>query len=548
VQPSSRLSQTLARTPAGVLRPSTAYKQLFLSASLWVALVQGCGNLASQPGTTKTSAEPAPSPPATALGTPAHDPPAFFPALVERARALGQAPPRPVGIDLPPALRDIAWEQYRKISYRPERALWHGEPGHFDIQFFHMGYGYRDPVPVFITDGQSTHPFPFSSDLFNYGGGITPPTPSEAAGLSFAGMRIHANINRADYRDEFMLFQGASYFRGVEKGGWLGLSGRGLAIDTGLSKPEEFPRFSELYLQKPSPDDKYLWVMALLESKRVTGAYAMRIEPGDFTTVEVTAQVFLREPVEVFAIAPLTSMFLYGEEHPCNFGDFRPEVHDSDTLVLWNGNGEHLVRPLRNPPHHTISHFRLESPKGFGLEQRDRNWDHYQDIVERYEKRPSAWVEPLSDWGPGAVRLMENSTRLESDDNMGAMWVPDKIENQQFAMRYRVHFGHTLPFAQPLGTVIGTRYASWEPARGRFVVDFANLPPEANNGELKLDVTVNNGRLAEQKLLKNEYTGGWRAEFDVVREQSDDIELRATIRNDKQALTETWSYLWQPTR
>ncbi|HEY6879077.1 MAG TPA: glucan biosynthesis protein G, partial [Polyangiales bacterium] len=451
-------------------------------------------------------------------------------------------------VELPGELRDIPWELYRKISYRPERALWHGEPGQFEVQFFHMGYGYRDPVPVFVLEDQAPRPFAYSSELFNFGGGITPPNPQQAAGLAFAGMRIHANINRADYRDEFMLFQGASYYRAVSKGGWLGLSGRGLAINTGLSEPEQFPRFSELYLQRPGPDDKFLWVLALLEGKSVTGAYAMRIEPGDFTTVEVTAQVFLREAVSVFGVAPLTSMFLYGEEHPANFGDFRPEVHDSDNLVMIDGNGDHLVRPLHNPPHTTVSGFRLTSPKGFGLEQRDRVWDHYQDIVERYDQRPTGWVEPLSDWGPGTVRLLEISTRLESDDNIGAMWVPDKIENQQFAMRYRVHFGNSLPYVAPLGRVIGTRHASWEPSRSRFVVDFANLPKEAENVELTLDATVNNGRLAEQKLLKNPYTGGYRVEIDVVREQSDDIEMRVTLRSGGRPVTETWSYLWQPTR
>ncbi len=511
-----------------------------------MALLSGCGSLASKPGTANDVKDHGPTT-SSAYGTPAHEAPAFFPTLVERARQLAAAPPRPTNVNLPASVRDIAWEQYRKISYNHDKALWHGEPGHFEAEFFHMGYGYREPVPVFVIQGQEAKPFPYSADQFNFGGGIAPPTPQEAAALSFAGMRLHANINREDYRDEFMLFQGASYFRAVGKGGWLGLSGRGLAINTGLAEPEQFPRFSELYLQRPGPDDRYIWVLALLEGKSVTGAYAMRIEPGDFTTVEVTAQVFLREAVQAFGVAPLTTMFLYGEEHPANFGDFRPEVHDSDTLTMIDGNGDNIARPLHNPPHHTTSSIRLNSPKGFGFEQRDRNWDHYQDIVERYDIRPTGWVEPLSDFGPGTLRLLEISTRLESDDNMGASWMPDKIENNQYAMKYRVHFGMSLPFAPTLGRVIGTRHASWEPARSRFVVDFANLPKEADNAEVTLDATVLNGRLAEQKLLKNPYTGGYRVEIDVVREQSYDIEMRVTLRSQGRPVTETWSYLWQPT-
>jgi glucans biosynthesis protein len=516
--------------------------------TLGVAMLYGCGSLASKPGTTKGGQAAAPGgAPASTLGTPAHAPPPFFPTLIERARGLSAAPPRPTTVDLPPGLRDIPWEIYRKISYRPERALWRGEPGQFEAQFFHMGYGYREPVAVFVVQGQEAKPFAFSPEQFHYEG-VTPPTAEEAARLGFAGVRLHAPINRQDFREEFVVFQGASYFRPVHRGGWLGLSARGLAIDTGLPGNEEFPRFSELYLQRPGPDDKSMWVLALLESKRVTGAYAMRIEPGDYTTVEVHAQLFVREQVGIFGVAPLTSMFLFGEAAPAQFGDYRPEVHDSDTLLMWAGNGERIARSLHNPPRTTACTFRLDSPKGFGLVQRDRSYDHYQDLVEHYHRRPSAWIEPLSDWGPGSVRLLEIATRLESDDNIGAMWVPDQVDERSLNLHYRIHVGERAPIPEPLGVVVGTRHASWDVNRSRFVVDFANVPRTAENAQPRLEASATNGRLAEQRLIRNEQTGGYRAEIDVVREQSDDIELRAVLRDDTGVLTETWSYLWQPTR
>jgi glucans biosynthesis protein len=479
----------------------------------------------------------------------AHVPPAFFPLLIERARGLGSAPPRPSGaVDLPPSLRDIDFETYRTIRFRPDRSLWRGEPGQFEAQFFHMGFGYREPVAMFVVDGQSAQPFPFSSALFSYDGAPKPPFFAGGSEGGFTGFRLHTALNRPDYRDEFIVFQGASYFRAVAKGEAYGLSGRGLAIDTGEPSGEEFPRFTEMYLVRPSADAREVWVMALLESRRATGAYALRIEPGDSTTIEVVARIFLRESVKVLGVAPLTSMYLFGEEGPARFGDFRPEVHDSDGLAMWSGSGEWLFRPLRNPGRTTVCTFRLDAPRGFGLVQRDRNFDDYQDLDSRYEARPTAWIEPLSDWGPGSVRLLEIATKLESDDNIAAVWVPDHVPGEGIELHYRVHIGQDVPVKHELGKVVGTRYAAQGADKGRFIVDFAALPTNSGNVEPRLDVAITGGRLAGQQLLKNPFSHGYRAILDIAREQVEDIELRAVIRSDSGALTETWSYLWQPTR
>jgi glucans biosynthesis protein len=241
-------------------------------------------------------------------------------------------------------------------------------------------------------------------------------------------------------------------------------------------------------------------------------------------------------------------MYLFGEEHPARFGDFRPEVHDSDGLAMWAGNGEWVYRPLRNPVRTTVCTFRLDSPRGFGLVQRDRAFESYQDLDSRYQDRPSAWIEPLSDWGPGAVRLLEITTQLESDDNVAMVWVPDQIPSDGMNLHYRIHFGLDLPVSQPLGRVSGTRFLDQGVDRGRFVVDFVSLPTGGTNGQPRLDVSIAGGRVLGSQLLKNPHTSGYRASIDVARDQSDDIELRAVIRADSQALTETWSYLWQPKR
>jgi periplasmic glucans biosynthesis protein len=518
---------------------------------LCVALMQACGGLASQPasqpasGTTTNTARVNIASSSKQVDS---APPAFFPLLVERARGLGAAPPRPAGtVALPPSLRDIDYERYRTIRYKPEQSLWRGQPGRFEAQFFHMGYAYRDPVAMFAVEGQEARAIPFSTDLFSYDGVPKPPPPDPAT-LQFTGVRLHAPLNRADYRDEFAVFQGSSYFRVVGQGQAYGLSARGLAIDTGEPTAEEFPRFTELYLQKPGADDEATWVMALLESRRATGAFAMRIEPGARTTVEVVARIFLREGVRVLGVAPLTSMYLFGEEHPARFGDYRPEVHDSDGLSMWAGNGEWVYRPLRNPARTTVCTFRLDSPRGFGLLQRDRRFDSYQDLDSRYQDRPSAWIEPLSDWGKGAIRLLEITTQLESDDNVAMVWVPDEVPSEGLSLHYRLHFGLDLPVAQPLGRVADTRFLDQGVDRGRFVVEFVSLPTGGANAEPRLDVNIAGGRVLGTQLLKNPFTNGYRASIDVARDQSDDIELRAVLRDDSHALTETWSYLWQPKR
>ena len=409
-----------------------------------------------------------------------------------------------------------------------------------------MGYGYRDPVAMFEVKRQESRAIPFSTELFSYEGVQKPPPPDPSV-LQFTGVRLYAPINRAEL-DEFIVFQGASYFRVVGRDQWYGLSARGLAIDTGEPTPEEFPRFSELYLEQPSEGSDAVWVMALLESRRATGAYAMRVVPGDFTTVEVVARIFLREAVGVLGVAPLTSMFLFGEADPARFGDYRPEVHDSDGLAMWAANGEWLFRPLRNPQRTTVCSFRLDSPRGFGLLQRDRAFASYQDLDARYQARPTAWVEPLSDWGPGSLRLLEIATKLESDDNIAAVWVPAQVPAEGLTLHYRLHFGSALPVTRALGEVKATRHLDKGPDASRFIVDFGGLPPSGENEEPRLDVSIANGRLVATQLVRNPFEPGYRAIIDIAREQADDVELRATLRSESRALTETWSYLWQPNR
>jgi glucans biosynthesis protein len=515
---------------------------LLLGAWVWA-----CGGVGSRPDVPAASAARDAADASSRARTP-EEPPNFFSSLVERARSsAGRAYVPPAELELPGALGAMNYDQYRSIRFRPERSLWRGEPGRFEVQFFHMGLYFHEPITVHVVEANDVAPFPFSADLFSYD---LVPKPSSEVDFGFAGLRVHAPINSDSYRDEVAVFQGASYFRSLGRGQVYGLSARALAIDLGEPTPEEFPRFTDFYLVRPGADDDYLWVLALLDGPSATGAYAFRVEPASKarsdTRIEVTARVFLRAPVAVLGIAPLTSMFLFGEEEPARFGDFRPEVHDSDSLALWSKDGEHLLRSLRNPTRTAVLSFRLDSPVGFGLLQRDRAFASYQDLEARYQDRPSAWIEPLGDWGPGVVRLLEIPSDREVHDNIAIAWVPDAVPADGLAFRYRMHLGGEMPSPSPLGRVTAARLAATKQGT-RFLVDFEGEPLTTRERDVKLEVSASSARVVEQHVERNPFTRGWRASFELAAgANAVDVELRASLRAAGGALSETWSYLWQP--
>jgi periplasmic glucans biosynthesis protein len=473
-------------------------------------------------------------------------PPGQFTTLVERARALRQQPyAAPAEAPLPEALRAIDWYAYRTIRYRPERALWRDQPGRFEAQFFHLGFIYRTPVAMFVTQGDRTDPLPFSRDAFSYDG---VPVPDAAFALGYSGLRLHTNLNSDRHRDEIIVFQGGTYFRSLGRGNALGLSARALAIDTGEPTPEEFPRFSELHLVKPGSDERSQWVLGLIEGRRVTGAAAFRITPGDDTSVDVALALFLREPVAVLGLAPFSSMYLYGESAPHRFDSLRPEVHDSDGLVYESNTGERVVRPLLNPARTRVSNYRLDSPRGFGLVQRDRDFASYQDLEERYQDRPSAWVQPIGDWGKGQLRLLEFATELESDDNIAMLWVPDQVPADGLSVRYRIHFGSAVE-ALGFGRANATRVRGQGQELAQFVIDFEVPRADQVPGTVELELSAPDTQVLSRALSRNPHVGGFRARFELKRSDATRLsELRAYLRAGNDVLTETWSYPWQPSQ
>ncbi|HEY5741314.1 MAG TPA: glucan biosynthesis protein G [Terrimicrobiaceae bacterium] len=325
---------------------------------------------------------------------------------------------------LPKELRDLNYDQHRDIRWKDEYTLWRREGLPFQARFFHPGYIFERPVEIRyeVTD-QSFERLRYSPEFFNYGKNVFRQKIPDTVG--YAGFRIHYPINKPDVLDEVGVFLGASYFRAVAKDLVYGPSARGLALDTAVEKkPEEFPIFTKFWLRRPHRFGKHFTLYALLESKSVTGAYHFTVEPGVETRMHVKAVLFFRKKAEHAGYAPLTSMFWYGENTSDTFGDFRPEVHDSDGLLIQRGNGEWIWHPLAWSRQLQLNYFEDDHPKGFGLLQRDRDFNHYQDLEALYHKRPSIWVQPLNGFDQGAVRLVQLPTKDEFQDNVVALWTP----------------------------------------------------------------------------------------------------------------------------
>jgi glucans biosynthesis protein len=477
-----------------------------------------------------------------------------FDDVERKARALAAQPYKVQPSKLPKEWLELDYDQYRDIRFRPDHALWRAQKLPFEVMFFHPGFHFDHPVHINEVVGNNVTEVPYSPDQFDYGKNTFGKTDARFPG--FAGFRVHYPLNTPKYRDEVLVFLGASYFRALGKGQLYGLSARGLAIDTGLASGEEFPSFVEFWLVRPAPNATELTIYALLDSRRVSGAFRFIVRPGVDTAVDVRERLFLRERVTRLGIAPLTSMFLSGENQPPVLPDFRPEVHDSDVVSMQSGTGEWLVRPLVNPKRLQVSSFAMSNPAGFGLQQRDRAFSHYEDLEAHYEKRPSVWVQPRSKFDAGRVEIVQLPTPDETNDNIVVYWVPDVLPAplEPIDFEYRLLWQMENETHPPQSWVTQTRrghgYRKVPDKSLDFVVDFEGpaLSKLAFDAKVEPVVTaVANAQILESNAYRNEVTGGYRLTIRFNRlDDAKPVELRAFLRNNTGTLSETWSYLLPP--
>jgi glucans biosynthesis protein len=477
--------------------------------------------------------------------------------LTARAKKLATKPyiaPQPRAASM---LKGINFDAMWKIKFRLDRALYHGTGAAYPIAFFHLSKLVWEGVRIYALERGKAREILYSPDYFDYSGsGIDPKILGD---LRFAGFRV---MDGQDKQTDWLAFQGASYFRSAGADGQYGASARGIALNTALATGEEFPRFTEFWLEEHGP---VVTIYALLEGPSITGAYkfdAVKNETKDNPGVvtNVACHLFFRAAITRLGVAPLTSMYWYGENERRKAVDWRPEIHDSDGLSLWTGKGERVWRPLVNPPTTQTNSFVDNNPKGFGLMQRDRDFDDYQDDGAFYNKRPGIWVEPKGNWGAGAVQLVEIPTDDEIHDNVVAYWRPDGniAPGDTRSFEYRLYWQDFDPaFPKTLGHVVATRQGRGGQAgsnignapKRKFVIDFTGGPLAQleQRYDLKPDLWVSHGSFDNPYVVKVVGTNRWRAVFDLNYQGKGPIDMRCALRMpDGKLLTETWVYQFFP--
>lgn len=485
---------------------------------------------------------------AHAANAPAPDkPPAAYPftfdSLLADAKRRAAAPYTPQHNRLPAGLDKLSPEQYRSIRFNPDAGIWRAEQLPFRLELLRASYAMQTVITVSTVENGEAHDVVVTPAMFEMESAL--PAQLGKMSVPLSGFRVRSRINSNKVWDEFLVFQGASYFRAVAKNLLYGLSARGLAINTAEPSGEEFPAFTHFWIERPSAHASALVIYALLESESTTGAYRFTVQPGVETLTDVDLTLFPRTEMRVAGIAPLTSMFLFDETNRGRLDDYRPEVHDSDGLQVATASGEQIFRPLANPIKLQVSTFTTQQPKGFGLVQRSRQQSDFQDFDAQYERRPSAWVEPQGEWGAGSVELVEIPSGRETNDNIVVFWRP----TQPLTPGHPAHFAYRIIWnAEPalpksLGKTVASRSgASLDGKRRVFLLDFVGAGEKVDG--LRLDLNSSAGRISNATLMSNSALHGLRASFEIDPRDAELIELRLRIMRGDRPVTETWLYRW----
>jgi periplasmic glucans biosynthesis protein len=469
--------------------------------------------------------------------------PFSFEALKDRAEELARHPYEAPVVEKPEVLEQIDYDAHWKISFRPEATVMAGD---VPLQFFHLGTYFRSPVKMSVVNDGQAREIRYSKSYFD----MPEDSPAHELGddAGFAGFRIM----RPDLKTDWISFLGGAYFRTDGAEMQYGLSARGVAIDTGLATPEEFPRFTEFYVEDSHNPETDVVIYALMDGPRVTGAYRIEIANGDGQVMDIESELYFRGPVERLGIAPLTSMYWYSETNRIQAFSWRPEVHDSDGLSMVSGSGEQIWRPINNPPRIATSSFSDTNPRGFGLIQRDRAFSSYEDDGVFYNRRPSVWIEPKGDWGPGFVQLVEIPTDDEIYDNIVVYWLPEDLPEagDARAFDYRMYWGRREPHEGRLARTEATRIgAGGVPGQPRpedqvkFVIDFRGESLEGLTVEDGVEPVISAGgaEIINPYVLPIAGQEGWRMTFDLKAPvDTDTLDVRAYLAKDGEPLTETW--------
>lgn len=475
--------------------------------------------------------------------------PFSFAGLMADAKARAAAPYVPEVPRAADTLEAIDYDHHWQIKFKSDHTV-QAAGGKAPLRFFHLGRYFKLPVGIFLVDEGNAHEVLYSPDYFEI------PKDNPAAKLpsdiGFAGFRVM----EPDSERDWLAFLGAAYFRSSGALDQYGLSARALCIDVAMPTPEEFPRFTNFYFG--SSKNGLFTIYADLEGPRVSGAVRWDVARGGDPTgkaviMDMAVRLYPRADIARLGVGTLTSMFWYDETNRQRAADWRPEIHDSDGLAIWTGAGERLWRPLNNPRSVLTSTFVDTSVRAFGLCQRDRDFENYQDDGVFYEKRPTVWVEPKGAWGPGAVQLVEIPTDDEIHDNVVAYWLPDKpaTAGSEIAFDYRISWCADEPSPPPVGRVYSTRLGiGGIPGQPRpqgvvkYVIDFVGgeLGTLGQDDGVEAVVSASSGKVSGVYALPVVGTKRWRAFFDFEATGEAAVDMRLFLKAGDKTLTETWLY------
>lgn len=481
----------------------------------------------------------------------------FLSKLVAEAKLQAQQDFEPLEPIQNERLKNLNYQEYRAIRFKGEESIWRGLYP-YEAQFFHTGFLYQQPVNIHLIDYKNrVSNLPFSSQYFNYD------PPAQTLGndiktdVGFAGFRIHFPLNTNEYKDELVAFLGATYFRMVGKHQKYGISTRGLAIDTAMPEGEEFPYFTDFWLIEPA-NGKNLVVYAKMDSPSVTGIYKFTLNGNGNTHMDVKAWLFAREDVEKLGLAPVTSMFLYGENTASKPDDFRPEVHDSDGLMLLTNSNEQLWRPLNNPNRLRITSLSDKKPKGFGMIQRDIQYGNYLDSEAEYHLRPGVWMTAHEGFNEGRLELVEIPANSETHDNIVAYWVNNApfLEGDSLYLHYEIDAvsadPHKYEKASVLRTLQGADILPGEDSSDdnltrRFIIDFTK--PDGTtilNEDLSAHISSSAGTIKQMRVFTTNFGNEIRATFLFTPEDEDSInDMRVVLTHKGAPISEVWTYVYE---
>jgi glucans biosynthesis protein len=514
--------------------------------------------------------------------------------MLAQKRALEKFQPLPD--ILPPGLKKLTPQQELGVFWNDRYRLWRSRGLTFQVDFYPLSNDQHTAPEINVVDRHGAKPLTYSNSFFHFNVPVSPPLPDN---LGYGGFYVRyphmaPKSDPASPLDGFFSAKGASYFRVLAQDQVYGLSSRALAINAIVENQEEFPQFTAWWLYQPAANADTLVLDALLDSPSVSGAYEFTLHPGGVTAVDVRATLFFRKAVANLGLAPFSSMYLYGENAKNHFGNSsHPEVHDSDGVLMNTGRGEWTWRPLEQWPFRQAYNFEDENPRGFGLIQRDRDFQHYQDLAMNYNLRPSAWVVPHGTWGRGVVQLIQLVTNNPNTDNVVLQWHPDAAPKAgdrldlNYTIDYYMNDAGRPPLAYATQTLINdpappppiaaagepppaappaTNAKPAPPASApspklaapwptgttpvQFLVDFAgngieNIPPARKPA---LDLGVSPGSVVrESDVEKNDYDKSWRVIFTIIPAKVNvPVELSLRLRDGSRPLTETWTYTWHP--